>query len=342
MLVIKVNKYYMLFALTDTKKIEKINRFFFKELSAYRTFLDERLIIYPQSSKDDIFRISYSNVLGIWWYTNYAGKDSNRFWNIFGIDNPEVKQNVNIVCEINMPVSGINFRTAGLWAKDLNGNTFLLHSGKIGGGTKGVGKGLFEREFRGEKIEVEIQGRIREYALVAQLGSDKLGEQVASFTKEIYRIKTIARKLNKRSPKGIKSFYSPEFFGKKEYRLPEKITANCNHGLVVSELVNELSRRKIKAYNYFNFIDLYTHNNRQKIDRVFEIKTSLSRQVVYTAIGQLFLNSYNIVGKPKRIFICPNTIEKVLVSDLAKMGITVITFDWRKRSVVFNNLDTCL
>ena len=78
---------------------------------------------------------------GIWMS---SGKNPNSFFNLFGIGKPISTCNETIV-EINIPFTGINKNISGAFAKDTNGNIFLLHSGKLGG--KNVGKNLLEENY---------------------------------------------------------------------------------------------------------------------------------------------------------------------------------------------------
>ena len=77
----------------------------------------------------------------IWFYSR---KSENRFWNPFGLD-PERFQN-DVVVEINPPLDGVNLRIgAGMFAFGQDGSLFLLHSGRIGGGRKGIGPSAFRK-----------------------------------------------------------------------------------------------------------------------------------------------------------------------------------------------------
>jgi hypothetical protein len=325
----------MLKAITSEAKVKKLNTRLFKRLREYDYVKLPKRIIFPQGHWD--CNIFYSEELGLWWYSDFAGqKYAQRYWNVFGLENPHEKNNLNIACEINMPLKGVNFRTAGLWAADANNRIYLLHSGKIGGGTKGVGKGLFLENYTGGKlVDVYVDGLIKKYAPVTELEAPNLGEQMFWFVKEIDRIKTIARLLNK--PTVQAKQYRPEFYGSKKYNLPEEVSADCNHGIVVEALKEAIEALGIQAYNSQQ-IDLYT-STRKRVQNVFEVKTSLSRQTVYTATGQLLINSITVKPRPKMFFVCPNNIKDGLVDDLNELGISVITYSWQNKEPRFTNLN---
>ncbi len=325
----------MLKAIISEVTVRKHNTRLFKRLREYGCVKLSRRIIFPQGHWDcDIF---YSEELGLWWYSDFAGKKySKRYWNAFGLENPYDKNNLNIACEINMPLRGINFRTAGLWGADADNRIYLLHSGKIGGGTKGVGKGLVLENYTGGELEdVYVDGHIKRYAPVTELEASNLGEQLCWFVKEIDRIKTIARQLNK--PTISDRQYRPEFRGSKKYNLTEEIFADCNHGIVVEALKNAIEVLGIPAYNNQQ-IDLYSSKGK-RVECIFEVKTSLSWQTVYTATGQLLINSLTLNPRPKMFFVCPVDINKNLVDDLNKIGIAVINYHWQNKEPRFTNLN---
>jgi len=327
----------MLKAITSEAKVHRLNTRFFAKLCEYDHVRLSKRIIFPQGHWDcDIY---YSEELGLWWYSDFAGKKyKERYWNVFGLENPIEKNNLNIACEINMPLKGINLRTAGLWAIDADKQFYLLHSGKIGGGTKGVGKGLFLENYMGGELEdVYIDNEIRKYAPVTELETPTLGAQVKWFVTEIDRIKNIARLLNKPQPINH-HYYHPEFQGSKKYRLPKEISVDCNHGIVVDALKKSLEALDIKAFNNQQ-IDLYSIKGK-RIQSIFEIKTSLCSQTVYTAVGQLNLNSIALSPTPIMFFVCPNEIKKNLITDLKKLGISVIQYRWQGQVPIFINLSS--
>lgn len=68
------------------------------------------------------------------------GPPKNRFWCGYGVGNPRDGESLDITCEINPPYENPNLRYGGLFAKDGKGNVYLCHTGKIGGGSEGIGK----------------------------------------------------------------------------------------------------------------------------------------------------------------------------------------------------------
>ncbi len=117
-------------------------------------------------------------------------KIENRYWNAFGVVEPENGENLNITCEINSPLKGINRRISGAFAMDNEGEMYILHSGRIGGGRTGIGKSLFKTNYKYGLIKLDDE---LEYAQIGKLWDATLPNNTANFVKEIDRIKKLAK-----------------------------------------------------------------------------------------------------------------------------------------------------
>jgi len=180
----------MLKVIENRKEIADVQELFIEKLNS---MADKSGIIFlgyrGGSEKLEAF---WSKKLDIWWVTSTSG---NRFWNAFGLGEPkwESRYSHHITCEINPPFQGINRSISGVFAKNYN-NLYLLHRGSIGGGRKDVGKKVFKDQFRGEWQIVEDGDRISNIALIGSFGSSRFPEQIATFVKEVARIKSEAAK----------------------------------------------------------------------------------------------------------------------------------------------------
>ena len=75
------------------------------------------------------------------WSGDYRGKGTPRRQNWFGLMRPGV---LGITVEINVAYQSQSKNIAGYFARDsVSKSIYLMHSGKIGGGAKGVGKNAF-------------------------------------------------------------------------------------------------------------------------------------------------------------------------------------------------------
>lgn len=123
---------------------------------------------------------------GIW--VSFQVKENHYYWNPFGIGEPFEGDILKIICEINSPLTGINRRISGAFAMDDNGEMYILHSGKIGGGRKGIGKSLFRSNYKNRLVKLDDG---LEYAIIGKLGDASLPNNTANFVREIDRIKKL-------------------------------------------------------------------------------------------------------------------------------------------------------
>src|SRR5688572_26120611 len=68
----------------------------------------------------------------------FGEEELSRYWCAYGTMDPNTRASVDITCEINPPTEGIDRRCAGVFLKDSGSGLYLAHSGKVGGGRKGI------------------------------------------------------------------------------------------------------------------------------------------------------------------------------------------------------------
>ncbi len=115
----------------------------------------------------------------------------NRFWCAFGIDDPTSNAMVSITCEINPPYSGINRQCAGLFIADSTGSIYLAHSGKIGGGRKGIGKTAF-MDSRNKNNVVPVQfpdKKDADYIVIGGINDSDFLAELAAFVHGVSEFK---------------------------------------------------------------------------------------------------------------------------------------------------------
>jgi len=279
--------------------------------------------------------VKYSPELNIWISVR---EHDNKYWNGFGIGEPKEGQNKSLKGEINFAYDGKNKRISGVFAHDDSGRVLALHRGKIGGGKKGVGKKLFTENFRGDFLTAIEEDSETKFCLVGDLNSTYFPIQVATFIKEIQRVKNLSYKATTNEFSELENFnYTAEHFGRIETEKSGKMEIERTHGIVVNELAQELQRRNYLIGNDKNR-DLYTHNTKQ-IDRLFEIKTSCATQNLYAAVGQLIVYSIPI-KKPVALFIViPDQLNSRVLTRLLGIGIKPIYYKWMNSIPIFENLD---
>ncbi len=142
----------MLKLLTDTSDI----------LEAYKSFRDAAYCSDLKQKKKINFKgggggegkVCWYPELRLWSYLKRR-KKMNDSWNIFGIQNPNKYKCMAPDCEINTPFQSNCWVTAGAFAHDEHDRTFVVHSGRIGGGKPGIGKSAFWRLYTGEPAYIE-------------------------------------------------------------------------------------------------------------------------------------------------------------------------------------------
>lgn len=112
----------------------------------------------------------------------------NRWWNGFGLGEPPEGRQASIDVEVNVPKKGTNRRIAGAFLRDEDNKLYLAHSGKIGGGRKGVGKAAFLRHNENPVVQV---GR-HDHLLVGCLEDEDFVADVAEFVNSVRRFKADA------------------------------------------------------------------------------------------------------------------------------------------------------
>lgn len=325
----------MLKILDNGQSIKRSQKEFEKQ---FNQFTDERIPVilgYPGGNFEGT--VSWANELGVWVYQEAT---KARCWNFFGLGKPEKHSMVPITCEINFPLRGINRRIAGAFAEDSDGATIVTHRGKIGGGRKGIGKSLFEDNYRGEWVTAEDNCGQSRLALIGSLASPRFCRQVSQFVREVGRIKgLVSSGPPKVAPSRMSHAFSEEFAGKKKYKVGTEVEAECDHGLIVNDLSSVLRNLRLKFGNDRNR-DLYVVNASGKLTSLFEIKTDVTSTSLYAGIGQLLLNSVSMAKHPKLILVIPNRLSRILEGKFKSLGIELLVFRWRGDKAVFPKLSS--
>ncbi len=246
---------------------------------------------------------------------------------------------IPITCEINFPVSGINRRVGGAFTSDEAGEIVVVHRGKIGGGRQGIGKTLFEDNYTGSWTDIVDGPYKSSAALIGALSSPRFPKQVQQFVFEVERIKKLRKAASVKKEKKDKQGFTEEYAGKKKYSTGSQVEAACDHGLIVNALASTLRKRGYDVRNDKNR-DLFIAGKKKVISTIFEIKTSASTTGLYSAVGQLLLNSIHIISQPRLVLIIPEMLCKAQAGKLSKLGIDVLSFKWKGDSPIFPKLSS--
>lgn len=276
--------------------------------------------------------------------------DEDRWVLFFGSDNPSSLPMVGIDCEINPPKFGINRRCAGLFVRDAKGSIYFTHSGKLGGGRKGIGKSNFLASYRGGLETVDWPtGQPTEVIVLGRIDSPRLPLQISNFIQEVRRFKALVGTQGVTSiapPPALTAAtepgFNPEFSGKRKgYKVCTEIEARCDHGIVISTLAALLEEGGFSPKNDKNR-DLFI-NFRPGIMRVlFEAKTSVTTSTTYQAIGQLLYHSAGQSPAPRLVMVLPGTPDDKTARILKSLSIEVLAYELTESKPDFPDINALI
>jgi len=272
-----------------------------------------RNIGFPSGNVD---RRIYSSGRGcLWGSFGDLADDENipRYWNAFGIYDPD-RQSQMIVVEINIALDNNTARVGGFFAEDNDtGEVFLMHTGKVGGGQPGVGKTGFLISSKAHLTEVlkEDGLGVRTGILIGKIDAPDISGRIWKFVQDVDQFKQRVRAgdLRARQFKHQKEEfdrYKKEFSGKKRGAHGGVFEYETFHGDVVQKLYKERVSRCTSDESVHNniLIDLYVKKG-GVLSEVYEVKTYIDRQVLYTAIGQLATHSAQSPGDVQKTLVLP-------------------------------------
>lgn len=184
------------------------------------------------------------------------------------------------------------------------------------GGVSGISNENIDDLFNGNRAYVNYKNLSHQYYIVYYLNLQRAFKQVISFIHEIERVKGILKQQNDNKTREIPSNsydlkkYTPEFLGKRKYKFQKReIDSNTDHGYIVDCLKKELESFGDILKN--RFIDLGLVKNKEP-QAIFEVKTGTTRQMIYTAVGQLMLHAHTTKVNPNKYFVAPANIIRKL------------------------------
>ncbi|HVO66947.1 MAG TPA: hypothetical protein VMT12_10725 [Syntrophales bacterium] len=324
----------MLRVLDDESAIKKYRRQFIK---SFKPFINEKIAVnlgHPGATVKA--KVSWSDSLGIWML--HEKISDSRYWHAFGAGKPTGASHIPITCEINFPARGIDRRIGGAMAADRGGRVYVVHRGKIGGGKKGVGKSLFEDHYRGVWTTMEDGPVDTTVALIGILNSPRFVRQVTQFVRKIDTIKNLYSSPSSQLEITFDELcFREELIGASHAQPELDPRFVCDHGLIVKDLYDVLSRRGLKIGNNLEH-DLLIANAKGDITIVFRVITDALPESIQSGAGQLLLASTDLQGRPRLILTIPEFIDEILKAKLKKLGIDVLVYEWQRDKAVFPNL----
>lgn len=274
---------------------------------------------------------------GSYWYgsSDYDNEDipNPRRLNWFGLFREDADLQISV--EINTAYEGRNDQVAGFFARDNDtGAIYLLHSGRVGGGAKGVGKAAF-LAWRGKPPEqvVDSSGGIKEGVLVMPIEGVAASRSAIQYIKTIDSFKqdvragVLASPEFERKKKELGDFFL-EARGRRKGKRSGEIDYLSRHGEVVDALYawrhsNTLPKNGRLVKNVL--IDMGVAVDRELVE-VFEVKTSTTRSDVYAAIGQLMVHGTS--DECRRVMVLPQKehVAPDLKRALQRLNIELLKF----------------
>lgn len=244
---------------------------------------------------------------------------------------------VQIAVEINVPYAGRNDMLAGFFARHNDtGRVYLFHTGRVGGGAKGVSKEAFLAwSARNPATVLDANGDVRDAIVVMPIEGINATRSAIAYVQSIVDFKQAVRDGAAATPEVqeretlLKDYYSESTGRRKGHRQARDIDYVSRHGEVVEALSawrekRGLARGEKLVKNVL--IDLGVKKAGDLIE-VYEVKTSAGRGDVYTAIGQVMVHAKG--EGCKRFVVLPqrDALAKDLKDGLARSGIELMLFE---------------
>jgi hypothetical protein len=279
------------------------------------------------------------------WSKDHHGKRGKnaRKLNWFGLFRAGTSLEISV--EVNTPYCDRNDHIAGFFARETKtGATYLMHSGRVGGSTKGVGKKTFLAWSNVPPTEVmDSTGIVRHGVVVmpiegraATRSAIRYIDIVAGF-KQAVRAGEIDAKEFQQKQKDFDDFYA-EPRGHRRGRRSAEIDYFSRHGDVVDALErwrNSMTIHKAARLVKNALFDFGVALGPNLIE-VYEVKTSTARSNLYSAIGQLMVHGTG--NKCQRYIVLPmkDYITVDVTDALKRLDIKVLRFrlDEKKAAIV--------
>jgi hypothetical protein len=264
------------------------------------------------------------------------------YWNSFG--SYKSTGSLGITVETNILLKGNSKRVSGFFARDpVSNDIYLMHSGKIGGGAKGVGKNSFLIWSARRAVAVEqSDGSIREGIVVASLSGERAFSAIRRFVESAAEFKRQVKRglLQSRSFRQSlkdRDTYNREFSGRKKGRHAGAVDYVSRHGEVVHALrdLRMEAKRRDEIVPNSSLVDLYV-KRRGVLTEVYEVKTEISRTSMYGAIGQLMVHGGSSKSVLRHVVLPKGKLPQAIAETLDRLGIRVLRYSLLEGGVAFD------
>jgi hypothetical protein len=287
---------------------------------------------------------------------SYLGKEDlwssylflkNRHWNAFGegkIFDLSLSKAPAPALEINPPRVRIDRGIGGAFATDDRGRIYLIHRGKVGGGTPGVGKTNFLNWYtgllEGPNGEVNLNGgslltvadgdRSTPVIVVGQLDGPRFIDSLATLVRCSAEFRALMKAGELRATKvgseNDRDLGTEETTNRRGYKVNRLVQANCDHALVVNSLLASLRSDGFDARRT-RMIDIYIRGKDGGMTHLFEVKAACDTGSLYAALGQLEWHGRNMAKR--LIAVLPVETSTSHRNRFSSLGIRVVTYAWK-------------
>lgn len=323
----------LLKVITNRKQIDDAQRQFVDLMKSNLDFKTERTLGFKGDNLSEL--VYYDDTIGLWFAPSKYSDGISQYWNPFGTQTVSKYKDLNIIVEINFPFK-LDRRAAGIFLEDGDGEIFIGHRGKVGGGRKGIGKNAFMQYYKGSRSFVKDGNTETEVFIISALGSPRLVENIKAFADSVEMFKRNA--TNGMLP-DKNNLFNLEPERRNAYTVAETIDSEMLHGSVVNALYAKFNQLSATVKNT-RYIDLMIVSETEKITHIFEIKSRSDLQSIYTAIGQLKFHAQRLRTDAKQIIVVPKTISDDSKSILNELGIHVVIFAEEEKQIKFFGLES--
>lgn len=321
-------------AVSEPREIRKYVRQFVR---SFKPFIDEQIKIkLGHQGASFPAKVFYCSKLSLWML--FRVTKNVKYWNVFGIGKPQAGSLLPITAEINFPWSAIDRKIGAAFAKDLLGNVFVIHRGKIGGGKKGIGKSFFEHHYRGLWVPMEDGDSLAQVAVIGSLNSPRLALQTALFIKKIEILKSIAT----HSPQTEFNFpeitFHEDLIGDFPSAMESDINDQCDYGLIVSALADLFLRWKLSAGNDNSYALYLADSVGNRISHIFAVHAGGKEDNILAAAAKLLIQTKNHQDKPLPVLCLPESEINSYAQMLHDIGVMTIGFRLENEQVFFPGL----
>lgn len=274
---------------------------------------------------------------GSHWYYTRGEKGPRvghpRRFNWFGLLTKGQTQ-VDITVEVNVPYEGRSGSVAGYFARETSsGNVYLMHSGRVGGGTKGISKDHFLAfSDLSPTTVVDALGRLRQGLFVMPVEGASATASAIRYVDTISHFKAAVREGALRNQafesklKAVRDYYA-EARGRRRGQRSGRIDYVTRHGEIIDTLRNwriasGLPRDARIVKNVFIDLGVATDGD---LFELYEVKPTCARTDLYVAIGQLCVHAPK---RCKRFLVLPqsDSIADDIREAIEALGIKLIFF----------------